>query len=264
MNASVSVVIPCFRCAQTIGRALKSVAGQTVLPREVILVDDASDDGTLDVLRQNQAEYGREWIKIIVLEHNSGPSSARNAGWKMATSDYVAFLDADDAWRPEKIEIQYNWMKSHPAAQITGHFCLVLPEGGIPPSLPGQWDARRVNARRLLLSNQYSTPTVMLRRDLPFRFPETQRYAEDYLLWMRIVLASNPAYFINIPLTFLFKARYGAGGLSADLWAMEKGELSNYRQLRRERLIANGTYRFLSFYSLAKYLYRWIKTGKML
>ena len=260
MIAPVSVVIPCFRCAQTIGRAIQSVVAQTVLPEEMILVDDCSDDDTLDVLERFQMEYGREWVKVFSLERNSGPSTARNLGWNWAKSDYIAFLDADDAWHPEKIEIQYAWMKSHRDAQITGHLCLVVLEGESPPPVLRQREVRKVTSRRLLLSNQYSTPTVMLRRDLPFRFHETQRYSEDYLLWSRIVLAGNPAYFLEMPLAYLFKARFGASGLSAELWAMEKGELASYRQLREQGLIWRGEYYFLIFYSLTKYLVRWFRT----
>ena len=260
MNAPVSVIIPCFRSAHTIGRAIESVARQTVRPREVILVEDASNDDTLDVLHQCQVEYGQNWIKVFELERNSGPGTARNLGWDNAGSEYIAFLDADDTWHPEKIEIQYNWMKSHPEAQITGHPCIVLRKGGAPPPLPKQWEAHQVLSRRLLLSNQFSTPTAMLRRELPIRFPAAKRYAEDYLLWLHMALAGNSIYFITLPLTFLFKTRYGAGGLSGRLWEMEKGELSNYRQLRREQLISTGSCGFLVLYSFTKYLARWMRT----
>lgn len=256
MGVSISVIIPCFRCARIIGRAIQSVAAQTVIPREVILVDDASDDGTLDVLRQFQIQYGQDWIRILRLENNTGPATARNIAWDNAISDYVAFLDADDTWHPKKIEIQYNWMKNNPEAKISGHLCLVLPEGGVPPPIPKQWAVRRVNLRKLLFSNPYSTPTVMLRQDLPFRFLDKQRFSEDYLLWSRIILTGNPAYLLDIPMAFLFKARYGAMGLSANLWNMEKGELFNYRQLRQERLISAAYYPLLTFCSLSKYAYR--------
>jgi glycosyltransferase involved in cell wall biosynthesis len=57
--------------------------------------------------------YGSDWLKIISLKRNGGASIARNIGWEQSTHDYVAFLDADDAWHPRKIEIQYTWMQNH-------------------------------------------------------------------------------------------------------------------------------------------------------
>ena len=259
MNVPVSAIIPCFRSADTVGRAIESVARQTARPGEVILVEDGSGDDTLNALRRYQAKYGQDWIRIFVLERNSGPAAARNIAWDNAKYEYIAFLDADDAWHPEKMEIQYNWMKSHPEAQITGHPCIVLPKGEDPPTLPKQWGVRRVVPGTLLRSNQFSTPTAMLRRELSIRFPATQRFSEDYLLWLRMALAGHSIYFMTIPLTFLFKTRYGASGLSGRLWDMEKGELSNYLQLHRGEMISAWSCGFLVLYSLAKYLARCIK-----
>jgi len=112
--APVSVVIPCYRCGATIKRAVDSVAAQTLRPAEVILIEDGSGDNTLEQLYRVQGEHPKDWIKIIALEKNSGPSFARNTGWDAATQPYIAFLDADDSWHPQKTEIQYQWMAAHP------------------------------------------------------------------------------------------------------------------------------------------------------
>ncbi len=262
MSVPVSAIIPCFRSAHTVGRAIESVARQTARPREVILVDDASGDDTLNALRRYQAQYGQDWIKIFILERNTGPAAARNLAWNNAESEFIAFLDADDAWHPEKIEIQYNWMKSHPEAQITGHPCTVLSKAQTPPPLPKQWGVHPVLSRKLLLSNRFSTPTAMLRRELPVRFPAAQRYSEDYLLWLRLALAGNSIYFITLPLTFLFKTRYGASGLSGRLWDMEKGELSNYLQLQQGQIDLGLVMRlpgFILFYEVPSPVYKDMK-----
>ena len=99
------MVVPCYRCAATIERAIASVAAQTQRPQEVILVDDASGDETLQQLYSLQSQYG-EWIKVVALTTNVGAASARNAGWNVATQPYIAFLDSDDAWHPQKVAIQ--------------------------------------------------------------------------------------------------------------------------------------------------------------
>jgi len=96
----------------------------------------------------------------------------------------------------------------------------------------------------------------MLRRGIPFRFDEDMRCAEDYLLWMRIVLSGLPSYHLGVPLAFLHKACYGDGGLSGELWNMERGELTAYSRLRKSGLIRPSAHIVLSAYSLLKYLRR--------
>jgi len=134
MYVPVSVVIPCYCCEDTIERAVVSVMSQTALPGEVILVDDASPDHgrTLSKLQELQERFrDKTHIEIIALKNNSGPSVARNAGWGTATQPYIAFLDADDAWHTQKLEIQYEWMKEHPEIALTGHKCLWLKEDSL-------------------------------------------------------------------------------------------------------------------------------------
>src|SRR4030095_1829966 len=101
-NASVTAVIPCFRCEATLTRAVQSVLNQTRRPRELILVDDGNDAATAAVLRELELKH-KEWIRLLRLPKNVGPSGARNAGWNAARGKYVAFLDADDTWVAEKL-----------------------------------------------------------------------------------------------------------------------------------------------------------------
>ena len=81
MQAPVSAVIPCYNCSATIEKAVDSIAKQTLIPQEVILVNDDSSDQTIDILQNLQNIYGKEWIKIINLKKNVGPGQARNLGW---------------------------------------------------------------------------------------------------------------------------------------------------------------------------------------
>lgn len=85
----VTVVIPCFCCASTIKRAVDSVAQQTQKPAEVILVDDASGDNTLEVLHKIANQYSG-WVKVIGLINNQGAANARNVGWDAAAQPYIA------------------------------------------------------------------------------------------------------------------------------------------------------------------------------
>ncbi len=260
LRVDVSVVIPCYRCAATLERAVASVAAQTQLPRELILIDDGSDDATACVASRLRERFGAYWIRIVMLASNQGPAHARNVGWDAATQPYVAFLDADDSWHPLKLQLQYQWMLENPGIALTGHPFRWLQAGDSPPVLAGPLNARRLTGRRLLLSNPLPTPCVMLRRDLPFRFVPKQRNAEDYLLWLTIVLSGYPASLFDLPLTYLHKAPYGEAGLSAELWRMERGELGAYGDLRRNGLISAFTYRLMVAFSLLKFCRRWVLT----
>jgi len=258
--APISVIIPCYRCAQKIERAVASVVAQTWQPREVILVDDASDDDTPKVLRALQGRYSDDWIKVILREQNSGPAVARNAGWEAATQPCLAFLDADDTWHPHKIEIQLQHMQAYPEIVITGHRWRWIRENKTPLAIPERFKIYPVTYRQLLVSNAFLTPTVMLRRSLAFRFDTNKRFSEDYLLWLIILARGYKGAFLDIELAYICKAPYGVGGLSGHLWAMEKGELDTYWKLHKAKLLPWSAFIGLSGLSLVKYLRRLIKT----
>ncbi len=257
--ARVSVVIPCYRCKETIRRALDSVYHQSLRPAEVILVDDASPDNTLDFLLELAKEYPLNWVKVITLALNSGPGTARNEGWGLASQPYVAFLDSDDSWHYKKIELQYEWMQRNPEVTLTGQKGVTIEDSSTIATAPyesGDVSFTRVLQHQLLLSNKFSTPSIMLRRDLPIRFPEGKRFCEDYELWCVLSCSGFECYSIDKPLTFCHKPLYGAAGLSGNLWGMEKGELGVYKVLRAQRKIGLYYYCFLKAWSLMRYLRR--------
>lgn len=255
--APVSAVIPCYRCAGTIGRAVSSVAAQTRRPAEVILVDDGSGDGTLEQMRALAASYAPGWIRVVALPENHGAADARNAGWAAATQPHLAFLDADDAWHPRKVELQYGYMKEHPEVALCAHRHEVLAAPEVPDRPVGEVAAERVSRTSLLLSNSFFAPTMMmLKRELPQRFLPGRRLVDDHLLWLQIVCAGHAFVRLSPKLAYTYKRPFGEGGLSGQLRAMEKAELANYWILRREGAIGYAAATALSAYSLAKFARR--------
>ncbi|MGE0351072.1 glycosyltransferase family 2 protein [Hydrogenophaga sp.] len=262
-TAPVSVIIPCFLCRETIERALLSVLQQTMQPSEVLLVDDASpDDGATVRELQTLADLHGSSVPIRVVQcaQNGGPGNARNRGWALSNQPFIAFLDSDDAWLPKKIETQYTWMRDHPEVFLTCHRhgfadgnASALDASTVQP---GTITARPVDGKSLLYSNAIATRTVMLRRDVPHRFKEGKRYAEDFLLWLELVLGGIRAAKLDSLLAVAFKGDFGAGGLSANLVCMEFGELDCYRQLYKAELIGLGTFLSCSIFSLVKFLRR--------
>lgn len=123
--STVSVIIPTFNRAHTLGRALTSVFGQTRQPDEVIVVDDASTDSTAAVMRQ----FPR--ARHVQLTSNRGAAHARNHGVKMATGDYVAFLDSDDVWLANKLEAQLGRMEAGSGISLICTGVTVLESPGV-------------------------------------------------------------------------------------------------------------------------------------
>ena len=240
-----------------LGRAVESVVEQTWRPAELIVVDDASpDNATKAVLERLAREHGATWLRVIQRESNGGPGLGRNTGWDAATQPYVAFLDADDSWHPRKIEIQLQYMLERPYLHFTAHRYRVVvgrtPESVTVPTRP---TARPLRCWPLLMRNFIATPTVMLRRDIPLRFP-ARRYSEDYYLWLSLVFEGFKGAFLEVTLANLHKEAFAFGGLSGQLWRMELGELQNYYTLAQKGYIPPWLLAGLVPYSLAKYLRR--------
>ena len=254
--ASVSVVIPCYRCAGTIERAVASVAAQTRRPAEVILVDDASGDGTRKLLQNLSQHYEPDWIKLVFLDQNVGAGSARNAGWDLATQTYVAFLDSDDAWHPEKVAIQCAFMDAHPELVLSGHGYRRLDQDRLPDWPVAQSGGKPVRKWPLILSNKFVTPSAMVRRDVPHRFVARQRYMEDHMLWMKIVCAGGRVVKLDADLAAIYKEPFGVAGLSSQVWLMERSDLGNYRRLYQKDCINVIQFAFLVIYSALKYVRR--------
>jgi glycosyltransferase involved in cell wall biosynthesis len=234
-RVDVSVIVPCFRCVDSLDRAIKSVLAQTELPKELILVDDASGDGTLMALYSWRDRFP-DFIRVLALSVNQGAGVARNAGWSLAEGDYVAFLDSDDSWHPKKLAIQYAFMKSHPGVALSGHGHVI----GLALTGDLTMDSLSVdNLRwwRLLVKNPFVTPSAMVRRDVVPRFLINRRYMEDHLLWMELALSGGQVVRLNLPLAILHKAQVGVAGLSSHVFAMSRADLGNYWQLYRRGLL---------------------------
>ena len=248
----VSVVMPCYRCAQTVERAVASVAAQTVRPMELILVDDGNADETRSVLAALRERHSPGWITLVLLEQNVGAASARNAGWEAASGQFIAFLDADDSWHPRKIELQYRFMLAQPDIVMSGHGHAQVED---TPTLArlGEPVFYHLPAFYVLLKNPFITPSFMVRSDLAFRFLPGRRHMEDHLFLMRVTTAGLRIAKTKLPLAFIYKNIFGDAGLSADLWVMQHSELENYEILCREGRISQGMIHFFRVYSWIKF-----------
>jgi len=198
----VSVVVPAYNCASHIGETLESVYGQTYRHWEVIVVDDGSTDETRTALVPHMGKIR------YVRQGNRGTAAARNAGVRQARGELIAFLDDDDIWLPDKLELQVQVMEGSPECGLvftdgkTFTADGIRQESVISTRLDGWIDAHRVEraqvakgwlGRHLLFwSDIVSASSVMVRRecfDQAGGFDEGIAIADDYDLWLKIALA---------------------------------------------------------------------------
>lgn len=190
----VSVVVPVFNAAPYLRESIDSVLGQDYPAIELILVDDGSDDGSVEILRS----YGNR-VRLID-QPRAGPAAARNRGVRAARADYIAFQDADDVWMPGKLRAQMRFMQMHPEFHIVfGQFAFWNPdpEGAYPDPFrfidqPDAWEVKQPLSGCLyadeLLDSCIAMITPVVRRevfDVLGGFDEQLLGGSDYDFWLR-------------------------------------------------------------------------------
>lgn len=254
----VSVIIPCYNCSSTIERSINSILNQTKLPRELILVDDKSTDNTLEIINNLAKKHQDISFIILSLSENSGPGSARNVAWDIASQTWLAFLDADDIWHPQKLEIQLEYLKSDPEVFLSGHRTEVYAGEFIKYDISICFKSFIINKISMIISNRFPTRSVVVRKDIPYRFKEKGYYSEDYKLWLELVFLKKKCTYLDITLAYSFKPEYSKGGLSGHLIKHEKGELETIKIIYQKRYINFLTYLLFSTFSFMKFLRRLI------
>ncbi|MCP3417915.1 glycosyltransferase family 2 protein [Bradyrhizobium brasilense] len=250
-TAPLTVIIPTYRDGDVLRRALRSVASQTLKPREVIVVDDGSGDELPDsICRENFALS----INLIKLPRNLGPGAARNTGILASSEPFLAFLDADDEWHPEKLRIQMELMLAPGAPLLSSHRKGFA--GTAWSSLNEPINARSITRGAILVANVAPISTVVIRRDaVRHQFPQT--YAcEDYWFVAAHVLSGIRSVRMDETLARADKPAFGTTGLSGRLHAMQLGEMRTHFSLWATGLISAWEYGPLVVWTLAKYLRR--------
>lgn len=180
---SIAVIIPTFNRVHTLGRALESVVNQKRLPDEIIVVDDGSSDTTKDFIQKHYPS-----VRYLYQE-NRGPAAARNLGISRANSEWLAFLDSDDEWTPDKLLVQEDFFSGHAEYLIAQTEEIWIRNGKrVNPmkkhKKPGGWVFEKCLSLCVI-----SPSAVMIHRslfDAEGLFDESYPACEDYELWLRI------------------------------------------------------------------------------
>ena len=197
-EVTVSVIMPVYNCAAYVEEAVRSVLAQTERRLELLVIDDGSKDDTFAIVERLAAEDPR----VIALQNpeNMGVARTRNRGLDTASGEYIAFLDGDDRWHPEKLRVQIARMQTENAALSYTSYAIVDAAGA--PSKAAYIVPERVSFRGLLKENVIGCSTVMLTRSVAaeHRFA-TDFYHEDYCLWLDILREGHTATGCTAPLT---------------------------------------------------------------
>jgi len=193
----VSVIIATFNRAHLVGRAISSVLFQTFERYEILVIDDGSTDSTWNVVRR----FGSR-IRYLRLEPNLGVSAARNTGIRESTAPFIAFLDSDDYWLPEKLSSQMDFFRHNPETLICQTEELWIRHGRrVNPGKKHRKPSGDIFSPSLKMC-LVSPSAVMVRRSLLDEtglFDETLPACEDYDLWLRIS-SRHPVPLLDKPL----------------------------------------------------------------
>lgn len=217
----VSIITPAYEAAATIADTILSVQAQRFTDWEMIIVDDCSSDGTGTVVERFATDDPR--IRLIRRATNGGSATARNQGIDVANGRYLAFLDADDLWLPEKLAMQLEFMQTNNAALSYHGYRRLHGDEGLGRVLRGP---ERVTFDTLLRKNCVAALTMMIDRERtgPVKFPEDVRRREDLALWLQLTKAGHDILFLNQDL-----ARYRV----MPGHAIVRGQIANWNIYRR-------------------------------
>lgn len=245
----VSIITPLYNCSDFLEQTIKSVFAQTYENWEMIMVDDCSTDNSLEIAKKYASKDRR--IKIIELAENSGAAMARNTAIEAAIGRYIAFLDSDDIWLPEKLEKQVMFMQNNNIAFSYTAYEKMTEDGIV---FGKNYIPKKVNYKTLLKTNIIGCLTAMYdTHKLGKVYMPIENKREDFATWLKILKQIEYAYALP---EVLAKYRVYRHQSSAKKFSMFKENWKLYRNLEKLSIIK-------SVYYFTHYLIRGFLRTKM-
>lgn len=211
MNNSplVSVIMPVFNAQDYVGNAVRSVMAQTYPHWELFIIDDSSSDNSLSISREFSEKDER--ITVLFNESNQGPGISRNRGIEAAIGNFIAFLDADDLWKPEKLQKQLNFMQEQQVDVCFSSYELISEDG---KRLDRMVDALPfLTYQKLLKSNYVGNLTgIYNAKKLGKVYCPEIRKRQDWGMWLAAVRKAGIAKSIKEPLAFYRQRKNSISG----------------------------------------------------
>lgn len=258
MGSKVSVVIPMYNSRDTIVPCVQSVIDQTYKDLiTIIVVNDGSKDDSLAVLEAAFKSLPENRVLTIINKENGGVSSARNMGIKAAQTEWVAFLDSDDIWFPEKLEKQFEVIAENPDISFLG----CNRNGEVYPFFGKKHKPLfSLNAKEIIIKWYPHTSTALIKTGVLIKaglYDETRSHAEDGDLWLRLVQMCD-LYVLNqdMVVTGAGKRTFGHSGLSANMPKMFNGEMLALSSALARKQVSYLEFLLFKFYLSMKYFRR--------
>jgi teichuronic acid biosynthesis glycosyltransferase TuaG len=230
-NDLISVIIPTYNAEKYILETINSVKSQTYQNWEMIIVDDYSKDNTVEIIKKEAKNDSR--IKLIQLSQNCGAAIARNTAIRNAKGKYIAFLDSDDLWYPEKLEKQVAFMQENDIAFSFTSYQIINEDGTETDKIINV--PKEIDYKGLLKNTIIGCLTVMLDvSKLGLVQMPNIRTRQDTALWLSILKKGYKAYGIQEPLS---KYRKVKGSISSNKLKMAKQNWRMYRDLENLNVI---------------------------
>jgi len=238
----VSIIIPVYNRKELVKEAIASISRQTYTDYEVIVADDGSDDGLEECVPPFRRQVRR--LKYVSLSHCGFPGAVRNTGIEEAEGEYIAFLDSDDLWYPDKLKLQIPLLEAQPHISLV-HAREVWVRNGCVVSQKGQKHRRTGDVFTDSLKKCIIGPsTVCVRREFLYEiglFRDDMEIAEDYELWLRATARTEVGY-IDMPLVEK-RAGHGSLQLSEKYGQIEIFRIEGLLDLAGRRWFEDGTER---------------------
>jgi teichuronic acid biosynthesis glycosyltransferase TuaG len=257
-NPFFSVIIPCFNRLTSLCSTLESCLHQSFNSYEVILVDDCSSEDVNSVFVRYKDKFKtlkNVDFRYFRLNKNSGPSKARNFAWEKARGEYVAFLDSDDLWHPEKLSICAFFVEKHKPQCLYHNYSYELNDMEQCSIVHNRFKICWKNTFHGLLRNYSVTPSFVILKSISERFNESMRFNEDHDLWLRLSFKYHILAVDGPPLTILGRQFSSLGGLSENMLKMRLGEMKMYTNICREQILLLPILPILIIFSSLKYMY---------
>lgn len=244
-----SVVIPVYRCETYLAQTLRSVLDQTVSDIEVLVVDDCSPDRSGEIAMQWAGKDSR--VRYLRHTKNQGVAQARNTGIREARGKWIAFLDGDDLWMPNKLERQFQALSRQDSCALCCTGAVFFREDGAkedkiePVPLVITYD-------KLRYGNVIITSSVLVKREIMVQYPmERSDLQEDFIAWLRILKDCGAALGVNEPLV---RYRIAAGSKSYNKFRSALCTWKTYRYMGWPLLRRVGYFTAYIFHGLRRYL----------
>lgn len=264
----VSVIMPAYNAGRYIQQSIDSVIAQTYSHWEIIVVDDGSSDDTADIVKEISLKESR--VKYVH-QQNAGPGKARNTGLRHAKGVYIAFLDSDDLWLPDKLRLQLEMIRDQKADLVYSNAYVFSGEPGSERTLPvepGLFQGEK-DFPHFLFTNRIATLTVLARKksiDEVGGFPEENANAEDLHLWLKMFLSGNTFYGTDMPLAHyrMHTGSTSAADRQAIFPTLEGLKKLSVRWPQYNRIIAQAFYARINSYFSSNNIAYWEVARKLL